>query len=375
MASKVTVTYKQLSLWTQTSKADFESGTLTNLDTSSIPGQVSLAAQTVGSTLFYDYFNDSSWTSPRWTVHSGVWDTGVYIQNDASVGYKFSYAGNSSWTDYTVEAVAGGVTTGSQYSAQLGARLNSTAGTRYSLWIYQSTGGPNVAKLLKWSSWSAYVQLGTNAPVTTDIGFHNLKMVLNGNNITCYYDVNKIISKNYSSYTSGRIDFECYASFVKYDRVTVKNIAGDTVLFSDDFNNASLTNSQWTVNGGTWSVEIEKYLQSGRTGTGAAAYKQNYAGDNAWTNYVVEARTRWIAGGYGAQIAARLNPSTGARYDFWIYPNAEGPNKAKLLDEAADCLRSMTTLGLGGPHFRCTQTEREFPGMAAAHFADQTDEQ
>jgi len=336
LASKITVTWRQPNLWTQTSQVDFESGTLTNLDTSSGPGQVSLAAQSGGSTLFYDYFNDSSRTSSQWTVQSGNWDTGVYIQSDTSTGapnggYRFSYAGNSSWTDYSVEAVAATSPTSGQYFAQIGARLDPATGTRYSLWLYPATGGPNVAKLLRFSSWSVWTLI-QQVSVATNTGWHNLKMTLNGSNIACYYDGTSIINATDSTYTSGLIDCESYATIAQYDRVTVKNLAGDTVLFNDSFNNATWTSSQWTINGGTWNVEVEKYIQSDLTGTGAAGYKNSYAGDAAWTNYIVEARARYVNQNYGPQIAARLDPATGARYAFWIYPTSgQGPNTARLL--------------------------------------------
>jgi len=336
LASKITITWRQPNLWTQTSQVDFESGTLTNLDTSSGPGQVSLTAQSGGSTLFYDYFNDSSRTSSQWTVQSGNWDTGVYIQNDTSTGapnagYRFSYAGNSSWTDYSVEAVAATSPTSGQYFAQIGARLNPATGTRYSLWLYPATGGPNVAKLLRFSSWSVWTLI-QQVSVTTNTGWHNLKMTLNGSAIACYYDGTSIINATDSTYTSGLIDCESYATIAQYDRVTVTNLAGDTGLFNDSFNNATWTSSQWTINGGTWNVEVEKYIQSDLTGTGAAGYKNSYAGDTAWTNYIVEARARYVNQNYGPQIAARLDPATGARYALWIYPTSgQGPNTARLL--------------------------------------------
>jgi hypothetical protein len=335
LGSKVTVTWKQPDAWTQTSQADFESGTRTNLDTSSVSGQVSLAGQSGGSTLFCDYFNDSTWTSSQWTVHSGIWTTGLYKQSGTESAYFWSYAGDSSWSDYTVEARTGGVS--GQYFAQMAGRLNITSGTRYALWLYPSVGGPNRANLIKFTGWTTWSSTPLAwATVATDNNYHTLKMAFNGTSIKCYYDGTMIIEYDdvSSPYLTGMIDLETYGTKVNYDWVTVKNLAEDTVIFSDDFNDGSWTNSHWTVNGGTWSVDVEKYLQSDLTGMGPTAYKNTYAGDTSWTDYAVEAEARYISGNYGSQIAARVNPMTGSRYAFWVYPASGGgetPNTLKLI--------------------------------------------
>ena len=337
-SSNVTVTWKQANIWTQTSQADFQSGTLTNLDATSVPGQLSLAQQSGGSTLFSDDFNDPSWTASHWTVESGTWTTGFYVQSDTGASYVWSYAGDISWSDYSIEARTGGVS--GEYFAQIAGRLDPTTGTRYALWIYPSAlyGGPDKANLVKFTGWTTWSLIPlASATITTDTDYHTLKMVFSGSTITCYYDGSMIIQYNDTSspYLTGCIDLETYATVANYDWVTVKNLAGDTVLFTDDFNDASFTNTHWTVQGGTWNVQIGSYLQSDMTGTAPpGTYKISYAGDTSWTDYDVVAETRFISGDYGAQIAARLDPTTGARYAFWIYPTSgygNGPNTASLV--------------------------------------------
>ena len=450
--------------WTQTTQADFESGTQTNLDTNSNPGIVSLAIQSMGgtSTLFSDDFSNSTWTNSQWTVKAGTWTVTSGLYQGVIIGnYQYTYAGNTSWTDYTIEAMTKWVS--GSYGALIGARLNPSTGARYSFWIDSGTS----VRLLRWSDWTTWTAIGSASTATHDNNWHTLKMVLAGSSIKCYYDGVLAISALDTTYSSGAINFESYGSTVQYDwvnvtaqiptvyftngtlvssafdagfnakwltiswaastpsgttlsfgtrtaptqaglssaswstyyaqsgsavtsainrwiqfeailssnststtptldsvsvaytswynwtqtseadfesgtstnlnttavpgQITLATATGGTTvtLFSDDFSDSSWTNSHWTVHAGTWTVTSGLYQGV----MPSSDYGHTYAGSVSWTNYTVEAMAKWVSGGYGAQIGARLNPSTGARYAFWLYPPGSpgGPNTAKLI--------------------------------------------
>ncbi|MGE5555962.1 MAG: hypothetical protein ACM3UY_06855, partial [Methanocella sp.] len=56
----------------QTSQADFQGGTLTNLDSTAVAGELRLARESGGvATLFSDDFENASWTSSHWTRRAG----------------------------------------------------------------------------------------------------------------------------------------------------------------------------------------------------------------------------------------------------------------------------------------------------------------
>jgi hypothetical protein len=97
-------------------------------------------------------------------------------------------------------------------------------------------------------------------------------------------------------------------------------------LYSDDFTDASSTNSQWTVSSGNWAVSDGYYSMSGAPGV----FAETHAGSASWSNYTVETQVRYVSGEYGGALAARLDPDTGARYAFILYPNDQGPNEAAL---------------------------------------------
>jgi hypothetical protein len=90
-------------------------------------------------------------------------------------------------------------------------------------------------------------------------------------------------------------------------------------IYSDDFQRCSLgslfpwqvyDSSSWNINGGV--------LQGGHPGNYGYAYVSPL-----WTNsnYSIEAQVQFSAGSCGGGVGARLNPTTGAHYAAWLYPD------------------------------------------------------
>lgn len=168
------------------------------------------------NTLFEDEFN---LTTDHWVVRNSTSDVdsgalwsvsdGQYKYYSSDVdGIQISYAGDQTWTDYTVEANA--TYRAGMYGPSITARLNATSGSRYSFGLYPDAraGGPNKARLLKFQDWSRPpIQLG-EAAVTTDTNWHNLKMRLNGGSIKCYYDGIEVINVVDYNYTSGLVGLQ-----------------------------------------------------------------------------------------------------------------------------------------------------------------------
>lgn len=171
------------------------------------------------NTLFGDEFSNSTQTTAQWVVRNSpsdgnsetLWSVsdGQYKYYSSGVdGMQISYAGDQTWTDYTVEANA--TYRAGMYGPNIMARLNVTNGSRYSFGVYPDAraGGPNKAVLLKFRDWSRPpTQLG-EAVVTTDTNWHNLKMKLNGGSIKCYYDGIEVINAVDYNYTSGLIGLQ-----------------------------------------------------------------------------------------------------------------------------------------------------------------------
>ena len=286
VSSTVTVLYSTTTTdgWTQTSQADFKSGTLNGLDADSVPDQLMLATTT--APLFSDDFSDASLTNSQWTVSSGSWSVsdGYYNMLSTPGQLAQTYAGSSSWTNFVVEARTRYVS--GQFSGALGARLNPSTGSRYTFLLYsnQDYGGPNKAELYKFSSWqdTTGIMLG-EATVPTDTDWHTLRMELNGDQIKCYYDGSLAINVIDSSYTHGVISFESFGDSInQYDWVNVTSLgyASSGTLLSSAFNSPS-ESTVWNTISWTASTPAGTSLQF-RTRTAAT---QSGLASASWSNY------------------------------------------------------------------------------------------
>src|SRR4051812_45248823 len=90
----------------------------------------------------------------------------------------------------------------------------------------------------------------------------------------------------------------------------------DIVYFNDSFQRANSSPSPWGAQAGSFAV-TNGALQGT---TSAEAYGFAYYATN-WTDYSVEATIQFSSSNaLGAGIGARLNPTTGAHYAAWVYP-------------------------------------------------------
>ena len=124
------------------------------------------------------------------------------------------------------------------------------------------------------------------------------------------------------------------------------NESGGPATFEDDFTRDPGTPnplSPWMASMGTWTVAGGE-LQ----GTNVAneyAYA-SLASAPQWTDYTVQGTVRMPRRPLGGGIGGRLDPTTGAHYGAWIYPNRSpgGPNMLKLWK-----FLSWTDIGAGIP--------------------------
>src|ERR1041385_6233857 len=132
----------------------------------------------------------------------------------------------------------------------------------------------------------------------------------------------------------------CLAGFTSFVAVA------QAQLFSDNFTRGTdpgpltpwLTNAgQWTVTGGT--------MQSGPNQ--AFSYANAYI-TNGWANYSLQARFRFPPSAFGGGLGARLDPTSGAHYAAWIYPENSpgGSNVLRLLK-----FQTFTSFGYNGTSF------------------------
>ena len=115
-------------------------------------------------------------------------------------------------------------------------------------------------------------------------------------------------------------------------------------LFFDNFDRTTDPGplAPWAAQSGNWTV-------TGGALVGGTNLLQSYGYallTNSWANYSVEARLRFPGAVYGGGVGGRLNPTTGAHYAAWIYPegSAAGGSSLRLVK-----FQNWTNWGYGVP--------------------------
>jgi len=127
--------------------------------------------------------------------------------------------------------------------------------------------------------------------------------------------------------------YQAKSGTTNYGTATVSlYVARPGELFFDDFTRSTSPSSiaPWTRQAGTWSIANGVLMGAGATDS----YGNIYFNDNSWSNYTVQARFQFsAANALGAGLGGRLNPTTGAHYSAWVYPegSAGGSLVLKLI--------------------------------------------
>src|SRR5208282_4138610 len=85
----------------------------------------------------------------------------------------------------------------------------------------------------------------------------------------------------------------------------------------------------WLVFDGTWAITNDVLTGQSADGT----YGRIYINNPTWTDYTVQEQFQFsTANGWGGGVGGRLDPTTGAHYAAWVYPDGSGggPNALKL---------------------------------------------
>jgi hypothetical protein len=175
------------------------------------------------SILFQDSFNLASlgnWTASPLGLF-GNWTATPDLADYNGGGHTQVYAGNSAWTDYTVEARFN-VFLASNYPGGLRGRVNTANGAGYEAWILP---GSNSIALYRVAGWSidspGLTALGSASATIAPNVFHDLKLVFSGTQISVIYDGTTIITATDANLTSGAIALDVSNQHMQFDDVIV----------------------------------------------------------------------------------------------------------------------------------------------------------
>jgi N,N-dimethylformamidase beta subunit-like, C-terminal/Domain of unknown function (DUF4082)/Bacterial Ig domain/Viral BACON domain/3-keto-disaccharide hydrolase len=194
--------------------------TIASNDVANGPIAVPVTLQ-LGTQLFLDTFNSASnWTiSPMGNASGWSVANGFYTYN--GMGASQSWAGNDSWTDYTVAADFK-LTSMLDYPGGLRGRVNTTTGAGYGVWIYPAERVLKLYRIGQWSIDADNTLLAQAGSINLDTtGTHNLRLSFSGSHIQVYYDQNLVIDVTDSSYTQGAIALDGSNQVISFTNVGV----------------------------------------------------------------------------------------------------------------------------------------------------------
>jgi hypothetical protein len=194
--------------------------TITSPDVSNSPATISVATQ-VGTLLFSDTFSSGAgnWTVGPLGFASG-WSVvnGTYAYNGG--GHTQSWAGSTSWTDYTV-ATNFQLSSTNDYPGGLRGRLNATTGASYGAWIYPGEGIIRLYRIGQWSIDAGATLLASATGLKMDTNVHNLRLSFQGSTINVYYDNVLVITSTDATYTQGAIALDVSNQPIAFSNVSV----------------------------------------------------------------------------------------------------------------------------------------------------------
>ncbi|HWB99185.1 MAG TPA: N,N-dimethylformamidase beta subunit family domain-containing protein [Bryobacteraceae bacterium] len=186
------------------------------------PVTVAVALRVVSSLLFTDNFSTGA---GNWTISPLGNAAGWSVANNAysynGQGATVSWAGSSTWTNYSVAADFR-LSSMNNYPGGIRGRINPSTGSGYAAWIYPAE---RVIKLFRVNQWfidDGFTLLAQSGQVGIDAANpHNLRLAFQGNQIQVYLDDNLVTQATDSTFTQGAIGFDVSNQPISFSNVLV----------------------------------------------------------------------------------------------------------------------------------------------------------
>ncbi|MGH9517154.1 MAG: N,N-dimethylformamidase beta subunit family domain-containing protein [Terriglobales bacterium] len=186
------------------------------------PPQTINVSLSVTNLLLFSNFSDGTmngWAfSPlgfasNWSVANGA------LQYNGG-GHTQVFAGNSSWTDYTLN-VAIKLASLNDYPGGIRARLNPATGAGYAVWLYPHEGLIKLFRNTAWNIDTGLVLIAQGSTSFDSANFHNVQLSFKGSQISVLYDGRTVITATDATYTSGLIALDVSNQVISFTNVLV----------------------------------------------------------------------------------------------------------------------------------------------------------
>gem|GEM_PF-262255 len=251
--------------FTLTAAPDAAAGTYNFIVKVAYDGGQSTLAETVALQVRqYEWLftEDFEGTADRWTLVSG---TGGVKEDDGSRAYELVApgatssalvtAGDASWNDYTVRArmkIASFHPDNNGYSAGILFRYVNNSNF-YHFRVEKNSG----AQLYKWVNGSAVNMGSRNVPWSVG-AWAELKVVVQGDTITAYFNGQPVFNVTDSAHAAGKIGFRSYAATAVFDDVAVYR---DSAPIDKTALQAAIGHAQGLLDGAVVGTEPGQYAQ------------------------------------------------------------------------------------------------------------------
>jgi hypothetical protein len=194
--------------------------TISSPDVTNSPATISVATQ-VGTLLFSDNFSSGA---GNWTVGPLGFASGWSVVNGAYTynggGHTQSWAGSSTWTDYTV-ATNFQLSSTADYPGGLRGRVNPTTGASYGAWVYPAEGIIRLFRIGQWNIDGGNTLLGSATGLGMNTSVHTLRLSFQGSTIKVYYDEVLVITATDTTYTQGAVALDVSNQPIAFSNVVV----------------------------------------------------------------------------------------------------------------------------------------------------------
>ena len=162
-------------------------------------------------------------------------------------GHTQVYAGDSAWTDYTLQADIKLATT-ADFPGGFRVRVNPTTGAAYSLWLYPTEGQIKLFKNVAWNIDSGFTQLAQASVGLSAGSFHHVQITTLGTQIQVFFDGTLAITATDATNASGMIALDTSNQVITFDNVSVTasavtpnpiTLSASSLTFSGNFQGAN----------------------------------------------------------------------------------------------------------------------------------------
>jgi hypothetical protein len=149
-----------------------------------------------------------------WSLNSGV------VSYNGG-GATQIYAGNSSWSNYTVQA-SFHLSVLTDYPGGIRGYINPSTGASYAAWLYPAEGVIKVWRTTAWNINTSSVLLGTSVHLSMDTtNWHTLALSMSGGRVVASYDGTAVVTASDSNLSAGMIALDVSNKPIQFNNVVV----------------------------------------------------------------------------------------------------------------------------------------------------------